>query len=245
MVLALALVPALAGAGPQGGAQSGGTATPAPEASGPGKNITPFSTPEPTGTPGPIGNGFVLAGYNGAAASGGVIPLQIPTATPPSPWPGSNGTGFYAELTGRLSATFAASLRFHDYVLHGGDDPIVNLSEGDIVYQPRGGLFAFGLGYGSWMRSTSNASANSIGLGVQFMPDLRQRLSPYASYFYYPSGRTMGTTAGISAAQAGIMVRPTKAALLLQLGYDYIGYPNGNISPTTLSGLQVGLGIGF
>ena len=206
---------------------------------------TPFATPEPTGTPGPIGNGFVVLGYDGASAAGGIIPFPISTASPPAPFPASNAGGFYGELTGRLSAIYAASLRFHDYVVHGADMPVVNLSEGDVVYMPRGGLFAFGLGYASWQRSSSNASANSIGAGVALMPDLRNRIAPYATFFYYPSARTSGVTAAISAAQAGIAVRPTKAGLLLQIGYDYIGYPNQSMSPTSLSGLQAGLGVTF
>ncbi|MBV8172577.1 MAG: hypothetical protein JO219_11665 [Candidatus Eremiobacteraeota bacterium] len=234
----------LANAAPPG-AQTvpGGNVTPPPASPTPSVN-TPFATPQPTGTPGPIGNGFVVLGYDGASAAGGIIPMQIPT-TPPQSFPASNSSGFYGELTGRLSATYAASLRFHDYVVHGGDVPVVNLSEGNVVYMPRGGVFAFGLGYASWQRSSSNASANSAGLGIALMPDLRHAIAPYASFFYYPSGRTAGVSAAISAAQAGIAVRPLKAGLLLQLGYDYVGYPNQSMSPSSLSGLQAGLGVSF
>jgi len=249
VLLALAmLVPALANAALNGTVPGGGQPTPAPNASGPlpgGKSTSPFSTPEPPGTPGPIGNGFVILGYDSAAASGGIIPLREATAAPPSPFPASNSSGFFAEIAGRLSKTYAATLRFHDYVVHGADMPVVDLSEGALWYQPGGGVFALGLGYGSWQRSTSTTSANGAGIGAALLPDTRRPISPYASFVYYPSATTLGTTASISAAQAGVMLRPGRSGVLVQLGYDYIGYPNQSLSPSSLSGLQFGVGVRF
>jgi len=250
ILVALALlVPAFANAGVGGVPQAGGQQpTPAPNASGTlpqGKQSNPFSTPEPSGTPGPIGNGYVIFGYDSAAAAGGVIPLREATAAPPSPFPASNSSGFFAEIAGRLSKSYAATLRFHDYVVHGADSPVIDLSEGALWYQPGGGVFAVGLGYGSWQRSTTSTSANGAGIGAALFPDTRHPVSPYASFIYYPSATTLGTTAAISAAQAGVMLRPGKSGVLLQLGYDYIGYPNQDQSPTSLSGFQLGAGVRF
>jgi hypothetical protein len=244
----MALLPAMAALGAPGQGAQNGTgpqSTPAPGGSASPPSTNPFASPTPTGTPGPIGNGYVILGYGSASAAGGVIPPRIATTAPPSPLPASNASGFYAEVTGRFSSTYAALLRFHDYSIHGGDNAVVNLSEGALLYMPGGGRVALGVGYGSWQRSSGNTSANSVGVAAVFLPDFRRPVSPYGGIFYYPSARMLGGTAGITAANAGIVVRPSSSGLLLRLGYEYLGYPNQNSSPTSLSALQIGLGASF
>jgi hypothetical protein len=245
--LAVALLPAVAALGAAGGQQNGTgpQPSPAPSGSASAPSTNPFASPTPTGTPGPIGNGYVILGYGSASAAGGVIPPRIATTAPPSPLPASNASGFYAEVTGRFSTTYAALLRFHDYSIHGGDNAVVNLSEGALLYMPGGGRVALGIGYGSWQRSSGNTSANSVGVAATFLPDFRRPVSPYAGVFYYPSARMLGGSAGITAANAGIVVRPGSSGLLFRLGYEYLGYPNQNSSPTSLSALQIGLGASF
>lgn len=245
LVLAMALVPAWATASQNQVPAGNQTPAPSPSGSAGPQGTNPFASPTPTGTPGPIGNGYGILGYAGASASGGVIPIRIVTTAPQSPFPSSNASGFFIDLTGRFSATYAATLRFHDYVVHGADQPVVNLSEGALLYMPGGGRLALGIGYGALQRSSSNASANAVGAGAEFLPDFRRTVSPFANLFYYPSARTLGSTAGITAASAGIIVKPANSGLLFHLGYTYIGYPNQNSSPTSLSGVQAGLGASF
>ena len=237
------MVPVSAG---QNGGQPTGGQSPEPSAApgplGQPSTTNPFPSPTPTPTPGPIGNGFVVLGYNGGSGSGGVIPAAGAT---PSPFPGSSASGFFVSIAGRFSPSFTAMLHFDDYSLHGGDLPVVTRSDGALYYTPGGGLFAAGVGYGSLQRSSNRAAANSIGIGASLLPNFRQVVSPYVNLFYYPSANTLGTTAGITTLSAGIAVRPRSSHLLIQLGYDYMSYPNQNSSPTNLGGLAAGLGANF
>lgn len=233
-----------ASAADQSTQHAGGSPTPAPSAApgaSPGLN-NPFPSPTPTPTPGPIGNGYVLFGYNGGNGSGGVIPSTVAT---PSPFPGSSANGFFVSIAGRFSSTFTAMLHFDDYSLHGGDQPVVTRSDGALYYTPGGGMFAAGLGYEALQRSSNRASANDIGVGISLLPNFRQVVSPYVNLFYYPSANTLGTSAGLTTLQAGLIVRPRSSRLLFQVGYDGMWYPNQSTSPTTLGGLQAGLGANF
>jgi hypothetical protein len=251
-VVAFVLVVAAASAAifPASADQTGQQPLPAPTATSsasPGSpnapsQSNPFPSPTPTPTPGPIGNGFAVFGYNTGNGSGGVIPSTIAT---PSAFPGSSANGFYIGITGRFSPSFTAMLHLDDYSMHGGDRPVVTRSGGALYYTPQGGVFAAGLGYESLQRSTNRTSANALGLGVSLLPNFRQVVSPYVNLFYYPSATTAGASAGITTLGAGVIFKPRSSPVLLQLGYDHISYPNQNSSPTTLGGLQAGLGASF
>jgi hypothetical protein len=237
---AVAMFPA--SAGDQGSQAGGSTPPPSPPAGASPSEANPFPSPTPSPTPGPIGNGYVLFGYNGGNGSGGVIPS---TAATPSPFPAAAANGFFISIAGRFSPSFTAMLHFDDYTLHGGDQPVVTRSDGALYYTPRGGLFAAGLGYEALQRSSNRASANEVGIGVSLLPNFRQVVSPYVNLFYYPSAYTLGTAAGLTTLQAGLIVRPRSSRFLFQLGYDSMSYPNQSTSPTTLGGLQAGLGANF
>ena len=231
-----------ASAADQGSQAGGSTPQPSPPAGAAPSLNNPFPTPTPTPTPGPIGNGYVLFGYNGGNASGGVIPSTVAT---PSPFPASPANGFFISIAGRFSPSFTAMLHFDDYTLHGGDQPVVTRSDGAVYYTPGGRTLGFGLGYGSLQRSSNTASASGLGVGATLLPDFRQTLSPYVDLFYYPSARTLGTSAALFTTQAGVMVRVPRSGLLAKLGFDLQSYPNQSTSPTSLSGLQLGLGASF
>jgi len=223
--------------------RSGASPQVSPTPSGSPSEANPFPSPSPTPTLGPIGNGFVLAGYNGGYGSGGVIPST--TATP-SPFPGSSATGFFVNIGARFSASFTAMLHFNDYSMHGGDLPVVTRSDGQFYYTPKGGAFGAGVGYASFQRSSNPAAANAVGVGVTLLPNFHHIVSPYATVFYYPSAVTLGTSAGLTTAQAGLIFKPRGASrILFQIGYDYTSYPNPNTSPSSLGGVQAGLGANF
>jgi hypothetical protein len=249
VAFALLLVAAFAAMFPASAAGPGSqqpAASPPPPLNTPGQGppsqANPFPSPTPTPTPGPIGNGFFSFGYNSGNGSGGVIPSTVAT---PSPFPSSQANGFFVNVTGRFSPTFTAMLHFDSYSLHGGDLPVVTLSDGALYYTPSGGLFAAGAGYASLQRSSNRDAANALGIGASLLPNFRQVVSPYINVFYYPSATTAGASAAITTLQAGVMVRPRSSHVLIQLGYDHMSYPNGNSSPTTLGGFQAGLGANF
>ena len=245
LAAALALLPAWASAdsGNPGGANTATpTASPAATQTALPGQTSPFATPTPTPTPGPIGNGFVLFGINTGNGSGGTIPSA--TATP-MPFPGSNESGFFIDVAGRFSPTYSAMLHFNDYALHGGDSPVVTRSDGALYYTPNGGAFAFGLGYMSLQRSSSAQSANAAGVGISLLPDLRRSLAPYVNLFFYPGAKVSGTTSAITTIQAGLMFEMPRSHLVFKLGYDHQSYGNQSTSPTSLGGVQFGVGAGF
>jgi hypothetical protein len=184
----------------------------------------------------------LVGGYNGGYGSGGVIPNEFAT---PSPFPGSTASGFFVSIGARFSSSFTAMLHFDDYSLHGGDQPVVTRSDGQLYYTPGGGLFGAGIGYESYQRSSNRSAANAVGVGGTLLPNFRQTVSPYLSVFYYPSASTLGTSAGLTTLQTGIIFKPRSSRLLLQIGYDYTSYPNQNTSPTSVGGLQAGIGANF
>ena len=185
-----------------------------------------------------------MIGFSGANASGGLIPSPGGTATP-APFPGSGANGFFADVAGRLSNVYVATLRFTNYGVRGGDNPVLTRSDGALYYTPKGGTLAVGVGFTSLQRSTGNTSANAPGIGASLLPDLRQTLSPYVNLFFYPSAKTLGVTSTITTAQAGIMFKHPHAGVLVKLGFDYQSYPNKNFSPTSIGGVQLGVGASF
>lgn len=227
---------------------SSSQSSPAPQSSVspsplPNATTNPFPSPSPTATPGPFGNGFGTVGFSIGNASGGVIPSPVATGNPP--FPSSNATGFFIDLTGRLSAVYTAALHFSDSVLHGADHPVVTQSFGHLYYTPRGGTFGAGIGYESLQRSSNTVSANGFGVGAVLLPDLRRNASPYAGVSYFPSARTQGISAGITTFEAGVAFKLRRSGVLLKVGYSGLSYPNANTSPTRLGNLLLGAGASF
>jgi hypothetical protein len=221
------------------------TLSPTPTAPATGQISNPFPSPSPSA--GPVSaNGYFAAGYVGGSASGGEIaPLPNSTSTP-SAFPAAGASGFWVDLLGRIAPSFLAQLLYDNLSVHGGDRPLVSYAQGRLLYQPHGSRVALGLGFISVQRSTSNANASGLGLGVTFLPDLRGGVTPYGSIFFYPHLQTNGVGASLTSADAGVMYAPKgRGGLFFRLGGSLRTGAPANTSPTSVTGLQLGLGSAF
>ncbi len=136
-------------------------------------------------------------------------------------------------------------LRFNDYAVHGGSNPVLTRTEGALYYTPGGGVLALGVGLISMQSSTFNASANALGIGASLLPDFRQTVSPYVNIFFYPSATSQSVSASITTAQAGAILRLKRSGVLFKIGYDHQSYANPGVAPTSIGGIQLGLGASF
>src|SRR4029077_3215568 len=104
-----------------------------------------------------------------------------------------------------------------------------------------------GLSYGSLQRSSSPAGSNGIGAGVMLSPDFERRVSPYASYFLYPRLAEPANTHGtLSVLRLGVVIAPKSATnAFARLGFLAQKLGASSSSPTSLSGLEFGVGATF
>jgi hypothetical protein len=217
--------------------------TPTPQATSQLSN--PFPSPSPSAQT-VTRNGYFAAGYVGGSASGGEIePLPNATSTPFA-FPASGASGFWIDLLGRIAPSFLAQILYDNLSVHGGDRPLVSYAQGRLLYQPSESRAALGVGFISVQRSTSNANSNGIGVGASLLPDLRGGMTPYASVFFYPHLQTNGVGASLTSADAGIMYAPKgRGGLFFRLGGSLRSGAPANTSPTSVTGLQFGLGSAF
>ncbi len=238
--------PAASSAAP--GDQPGTLQSPAPQPSpSPTGSIAPsnpFATASPTATPGRGGNGYVFLSFDTMSARGGLFAVASPAPTN-APFPASGASGFSVDAAGRLSQQFQALLSFNGASVRGGDRPFVTRSEAHLIYSPAGGAFGVGAGFVSLQRSTNNTSANSFGLGLSLIPDFTQTLSPYANLFLYPNARQLGLGGSITTFQGGVVLHPHASGLLYRAGVIFHANSFDGTSPTSLSGLQLGVGTSF
>ena len=178
------------------------------------------------------------------------------STAPPITFPSGGGRGFTIDVTGKLSTAFAASLRLQDDSFHAGDRPVITTTEGAILYDPKGGRAALGLGIISFQRFNGAASATGGGFGGTFLPDSSQHVSAYGKLFLYPSlsfPQVGASSPAIKAQhgslftyQLGVAVAPSGGGgLFYTIGLGgHAGGPSP-YSPQTVTALQIGIGSSF
>lgn len=222
------------------------SASPSPEMpGGAAPESNPF--PSPSTTEPALGRyGYVAAGYLGGSANGGQIPPTPGSTSTPTSFPSSQSSGFFVDLLGRLGPSYLAQIMYDNVNVRGGDNPLVSYAQGRVAFEPASSHAAFGLGYVSIQRSTSNANMNAFGLGVSLLPDLRGGLWPYASVYVYPHVQHSGVGATFTSADAGLIFAPRKrGGLFFSLGGSLRSGLPADTSPSSFTGLRAGIGTAF
>ena len=219
---------------------------PSPQSSPQGTIETnPFPSATPT-APGPERYGYVGAGYVGGNASGGQIPPTPGSTSTPSAFPGSGTGGFWLDLAGRLGTSFFAQILYENANVHGGDFPLISYAQGRVAFEPHSSHIALGLAYASVQRSTSNATYNGVGAGINLLPDFRGVVTPYASIYVYPHVQGSGTSATFTSADAGVLIVPQKrGGLFFSLGGMLRSGLPASTSPSSFTALKAGIGSAF
>jgi hypothetical protein len=161
-------------------------------------------------------------------------------------FPSSGAGGFWIDLLGRLGPLYLAQLLYDNVNLHGGDNPLVSYAQGRVEYEPHRSLAAFGLGYISAQRSTAAVSLNGFGLGFSLLPALQKGVSPYASVYVYPNLHSGGGSSTFTSADAGVLLAPRAGGgFFVRVGGSLRAGLPASTSPTTITGVQLGLGTSF
>jgi len=161
-------------------------------------------------------------------------------------FPSSGAGGFWLDLLGRLGPSYLAQLLYDNVNLHGGDYPLVSYAQGRVEYEPHRSLWAFGLGYVSAQRSTATVNLNGFGVGLSLLPGLRSGMSPYASVYVYPNLHSGGVSSTFTSADAGVLLAPLpRGGFFVRVGGSLRAGLPSTTSPTTVTGLQLGLGTSF
>ena len=167
------------------------------------------------------------------------------TSTPTS-FPSSQSSGFFFDLLGRLGPFYLAQILYDNVNVRGGDNPLVSYAQGRVAFEPPSSHAAFGLGYVSIQRSTSNANMNAFGVGLSLLPDLRGGLTPYASVYVYPHVQHNGVGATFTSADVGLLFAPRKrGGLFFSLGGSLRSGLPAHTSPSSFTGLRAGIGTAF
>lgn len=221
------------------------TVSPVPTAPPAGQLSNPFPSPSPS--VGPVSrNGYFAAGYVGGSASGGEIEPLVNSTSTPSAFPAAGASGFWLDLLGRIAPSFLAQILYDNLSVHGGDRPLVSYAQGRLLYQPHESRAAFGVSFISAQRSTSNENSNGLGVGISYLPDFQGGVTPYGSVFFYPHVQASGVGASLTSADAGVMFVPKgRGGLFFRLGGSLRAGAAANTSPTSVTGLQLGLGASF
>jgi len=209
-------------------------------------DASPFPSPSPETTQVPGSGGYAVFGVAALSASGGEVAGPGASATPVS-FHSATASGYSLELLGRLSPSYETTLHFEDANLHGADASVESRFDVSVLYQFAARDTAVGIGYASLQRSTIQSSANGFGAGVALLPRFDRRASPYASFFYYP-GLTAagGVRSGLSVFRLGLVVTPPNSTgLFARIGASAQSYGARTFSPTSLSGVEIGVGIYF
>lgn len=206
---------------------------------------SPFPSPSPVASAGPASGGYAVIGVSSLTAAGGQIPAASATSTP-TPFKATGATGYAIDIFSRISGTYAARLRYRDVSVHGDDHPIVSRFDGGFYYTG-GGRAGIGLGIASEQRSSAGASSNGFGVGAFLMPDFAKRLSPYIDADVYPSLPAPGGKRGsLETFDAGLVfVNPGGSSTFERLGVDSQIFSPITSSPTSLWGVELGIGATF
>ncbi|MBC5806326.1 MAG: hypothetical protein DLM53_12295 [Candidatus Eremiobacter antarcticus] len=204
----------------------------------------PFPSPTPVSSHG--GNGFGFLGFMGGSADGGTIAPLAGSTRAPAAFGSAHAGGFNLDLLGRLSPLFLAGLKFDDLSVHGADNPVVTFAQGLVLYDPRGGNAAFGLGFISAQRSSANVNANGVGVGAEYLPTFKPGPGLYGSAFIYPRLRTGDIGFSLFSADAGVVFVPSgRGGLFLRAGLFTRSGGGASFSPNSISGVNVGVGAAF
>ncbi len=206
----------------------------------------PFPSPSPVESVPPGNGGYAAIGVGLLSGSGGVVPAPSPSQTP-LPFHAGSATGYSVEVLGRLSPSYLGSLRFEDTNVRGNGNPIVSRFDLSALYQFRPSHVALGLGYASLQRSSVQASSNGIGLGVALLPDFARPIAPYGSLFAYPSiTGPSGTRATLTVMRLGLTISPPKSTgIFARIGVSAQNFGASAFSPTSLTGIELGVGTTF
>jgi hypothetical protein len=207
----------------------------------------PFPSPSPVATEAPGAAGYAVISISGASASGGTVPGMASPSPTPMPFGSSGATGYSIEIMGRLSPSYLATLRYEDTKLH--SVPAAYTTRFDIaaLYQFGTTHAAAGLGFASIQQSTLSSSANGFGAGFVLMPNFAERVSPYASAFVYPALTAPGgVRGGLTVLRLGIAIKPPhETGIFARLGLTSQHFSASTFSPTSLTGVEFGLGSTF
>jgi hypothetical protein len=207
---------------------------------------SPFPSPSPESSAAPGSGGYAVIGVAALSANGGQLAASGPTATP-SAFRAATASGYSIELMGRLSPSYISMLRFENANIHGDDSSVESRFDLSLMYQFPSRNTAVGIGYASLQRSTIQSSINGLGAGVALLPAFDHRISPYGSFFYYP-----GLTApadqrgGLTVLRLGIAVTPQRTTGVFgRIGVMSQNFGAQSFSPTSLSGVEIGVGTDF
>jgi len=207
---------------------------------------SPFPSPSPQASTAPGSGGYAVIGIAALSANGGQIARASATATP-APFIAAGASGYSIELMGRLSPSYVSMLRFEDANIHGDDSSVESRFDVALLYQFASKNTAVGLGYASLQRSTLQSSINGLGAGVALLPQFDRRLAPYGSFFYYPGlSAPAGTRGGLTVLRLGVTITPQKATgVFARIGVTSQSFGAQTFSPTSLSGVEIGVGTDF
>jgi hypothetical protein len=229
--------------------------SPSSSASAPSPVPNPFPSSSAAESPSPGINGYVAALIDLPSGSGGTY-VPAGSTAPPIAFPAGGGRGFTIDVAGKLSHSFAASLRLQDDSFHAGDRPVITTTEGAILYDPYGAREALGLGIISFQRYNGVSSATGGGVGGMFLPDTTHHVSAFGKLFFYPSlsfpqiGATLPATkaqhGSLFTYQLGVAVAPNGGGgLFYSIGLGgHAGAPSA-YSPQSVTALQIGIGSTF
>ncbi len=155
-------------------------------------------------------------------------------------------TGFWADLMGRFGPDYVADIEYENNKIDGGDRPFISYAQLRALYEPAKSLIAFGVGFLSGQRSTSNANFNAFGPGLAYVPDPVRRLSPYAWLFFYPHITASGSSSSLFAAQGGLQFAPApRSGFFVRAGFSTHCCLPSVTSPKSDFSTLVGLGTSF
>lgn len=216
------------------------------DASARADEASPFPSPSPVASEPPGSGGYVSFGIAALSANGGTIPAASASSTPAA-FKASSASGYSVELVGRLSSSYVATLNYRDTNIHGNDSPLETRFDASVLYSFSRNNAAVGFGFVSLQRSTVPTSSNGFGLGGMILPDFARRVSPYASLFFYPSlVAPADTRGGLSVIRLGIVLSPSRQnGPFARIGLTSQNFGAALLSPTSLSGVEVGVGTTF
>ena len=206
----------------------------------------PFPSPSPVASTVPGQGGYAAIGVSALSASGGAGAAPAATGSP-VPFASGNATGYSIELLGRLSPSYLATLRFEDASVHRADNPVVSRFDVSALRQFGTSHAAVGVGYASLQRSTFSATSNGLGVGVAMLPDFTRTVAPYGSIFLYPSlAGPASVRASLSVVRLGLTFSPARATgLFARIGFSTQHFGASTFSPTSMSGVELGIGTTF
>ncbi len=207
---------------------------------------SPFPSPSPVSSGAPGSGGYAVIGVAALSGSGGQLAASGPTATP-SAFKAAGASGYSVELMGRLSPSYVSMLRFEDANIHGDDSSVESRFDLALMYQFASRNTAAGIGYASLQRSTIQSSINGLGAGVALLPEFDRRISPYGSFFYYPGlSAPAGERGGLTVLRLGITVTPQQTSgVFARIGVTSQHFGAQTFSPTSLTGVEIGIGTDF